>query len=119
MFTMRPEAVAMANVLLKHHRLVCRRPRRTVPIIDSCLITYGKLCDQAGLPYLHHPGSFLGEIAQWCDDKGWPPINSLAVNAVSRMPGEGYDTAKGCSIIDWPKQAEACIKFRGYPDSVS
>ena len=117
---MRPEAVAMANVLLKHHRRVCQKPGATAPILNSCLITYGKLCDEAGGPYLtHYPGPFLGETAQWCADNGWPPINALAVRADSRMPGDGYDDAKGCSIINWPEQAEASIKFRGYPDSVS
>ena len=66
----------------------------------------------------HAAGSFLGEIAEWCQAHGWPPINALVVNADSRMPGEGYDTAAGCGLVNWPAQADACIRFDGYPDQM-
>jgi hypothetical protein len=32
-------------------------------------------------------GHFLQETAEWCNAKGWLPINSLAVNADTRRPG--------------------------------
>lgn len=113
---MSPEATAIMRVLLKHHRQVCRRDAP----VESCLIVYGLLCDRAGVPFLTRSvGHFLGEVAEWCAAHKWPPINSLAVNQDSRMPGEGYEVAKGCSLLTWPQEVRACIDFEGYPDAVS
>ncbi len=116
---MSPEARALAQVLLDHHREVCRRPGEPLPSIDSAVIPYGVLCERAGLSYLTHSvGPFLREIAVWCHENGWPPINSLAVNYATRMPGEGYDKAPGCSLPRWPEEVAACIDFLGYPGVV-
>lgn len=113
---MSPEARALAQVLLDHHREVCRRPDGP-PSADSALIPYGVLCEGAGLPDLsRNVGPFLREIAQWCYENGWPPINSLAVNYATRMPGRGYDKAPSCSLLSWPDEVAACIEFTGYPD---
>ena len=35
----------------------------------------------------------------------------------TRIPGDSYDVARGCSIINWPREAEACIVFEGYPEA--
>jgi hypothetical protein len=111
---MRDEAVAMANILLKHHKAL--RPGQS---FDSCLMSYGKLCEMANVPWLtHNPGPFLCDIAEWCKASDWPPLNALAVRADSRMPGDGYDKAPGCSLTDWLREAEECIRFRGYPEQV-
>jgi hypothetical protein len=116
---MSPEARALTKVLLDHHREVIRRLGKPPTDIDSALIPYGVLCDRAGLSYLSRGvGPFLREIAEWCQNNDWPPINALAVNHKSRMPGEGYDKAPGCSILDWPKELDACIRFTGYPDTL-
>ena len=118
MTKMRPEAIAMANVLLRHHKSIYEPIAKQVDI-NSCVMAYGKMCDLAGVPWLmRNPGGFLEEIASWCSDNGWPPLNSLAVNGESRMPGDGYDGARGCSLINWASEAEACIKFSGYPEKV-
>ena len=86
------------------------------PSIDDCVITYGALCRQAGTPGLERGiGRFLQEVAEWCVARGYPPINSLAVNAESRIPGESYDLAPGYSIITWPLEATASIMFTNYP----
>jgi len=88
--------------------------------VDSTLIPYGALCERAGLSYLsRNVGSFLREVAAWCHDNGWPPINSLAVNYAARMPGKGYGEAPGCSLQRWPQEVGACIQFLGYPDRVT
>jgi len=77
------------------------------------------LCERAGLSHLARDvGPFLREIAEWCHDSGWPPINSLAVNYATRMPGQGYDKAPGCTFLRWPEEVAACIEFVGYPDAV-
>jgi hypothetical protein len=60
-------------------------------------------------------GSFLGEVADWCAAQGHPPLNSLAVNADTGIPGEGYEGAGGFKIVDWPTEVEQCIRFVGYP----
>lgn len=114
---MSPEARALAQVLLEHHREICRRPGGPQPSVDSALIPYGMLCERAGLSHSsHNVGPFLREIAKWCHEKGWPPINSLAINYATRMPGQGYDRAPGCSLQHWRDEVAACIEFAGYPD---
>jgi hypothetical protein len=117
---MSPEATALAQALLDHHRRVCLVAGVPIPSPDSCVIPYKELCERAGVEFLTRSvGIFMGEIAEWCAANGWPPLNSLAVNGETRMPGYGYENAVGCSILDWPVQIEMCIGFRGYPARAS
>jgi hypothetical protein len=117
---MGPIAISLCNVLLDHHREVCMTHTLRPPIIDRCLITYGDLCERAGYPDLPRGvGRHLQEVAEWCQANNWPPLNSLAVNRDTRMPGDSYDVAPGCSLLGWPSQAEACIVFQDYPEDVS
>lgn len=125
MTEMSEEARAVANVLLAHQVEVCRPVRvATVKISDDlvneCTLTYGTICERAHMQDLTHiVGRFMGEIAEWCADKGWPPLNSLAVNAESLIPGGGYDGAGGiCEQHLWPSQVRECIKFKKYPRAV-
>ncbi len=116
---MSPVAKVLAQELLTHHAQVCRGSAGHPADVNLCLITYGDLCERAGVPHLTRAvGNFLQEVAEWCEENGWPPINSLAVNGDTRMPGDGYDLAPGCSLLEWPGQAEACIAFSGYPASL-
>jgi hypothetical protein len=114
---MRPESRALGQVLLDHHRTTTSQyPPTEKPNIEHYLLAYNTLCSRANVPYLTRTvGAFLGEIAQWCADNRWPPLNALAVNANTRMPGEGYDGAGGFLIVDWPAEAERCIRFKKYP----
>lgn len=112
---MTAEAQSMARVLLDHHRGTCA-PGKS---IDSCTIPYSRLCERAGIPYLTHSvGHFLVEVAEWCVLNGWPPLNALAVNKDSRMPGLGYDGAPGCTLEAWPAEVRAAIDFGGYPREI-
>jgi hypothetical protein len=116
---MRPESIALANVLLKHHKRVCRGENGVFPSPKLCVIPYGTLCDIAGVPFLTRSvGQFLQEVAIWCVANNWPPLNSLAVNAATGIPGENYDTAPGCSLNNWPREVEECIQFDKYPKQV-
>lgn len=103
--TMRPEAAVLARELVRRHEQV----RQTVTVeraddvtdgmIGNAVIAYGLLCERAGVPFLTHGvGTFLGDVADWCAENGWPPLNSLAVNGDRRIPGEGYETATGCNV---------------------
>jgi hypothetical protein len=113
---MSPEAQKLAQALLDHHKQVCRLQNKGRASMDSCLIAYGDLCERASLSHLKpNVGKFLREIAQWCHDQNWPPLNALAVNHHSRRPGRGYDGAPGCSLARWEDEATACIKFVEYP----
>jgi hypothetical protein len=119
------EAWAVASVLIAHHREVCRPVRIAADkisndLVNECTLTYGTICDRAKMPALTHiVGRFMGEIAQWCADNGWPPLNSLAVNAESWIPGASYDGAGCiCELFRWPQQVRECIKFRKYPRAV-
>lgn len=109
----------MARELLAHHRRVCVPQGSRFLQRSSCTITYGDLCNRAGVPYLtRNPGPFLLEVAQWCQARGWPPINALVVNSDSGMPGDKYELAPGCSLLRWPDDVDAVIAFRGYPNTV-
>jgi hypothetical protein len=114
---MRVESHALGQVLLDHHRQTTAQfPPGERPNIERYLIAYNVLCTRANLPYLTRiVGEFLGDIARWCAANGWPPLNSLAVNASSRMPGDGYDGAGGFSIVNWPAEVIKCIRFDQYP----
>lgn len=117
---MSPEAQKLAQALLDHHGKVCRLQSKMNPRVESCLIVYGDLCEQAGLSHLKpHVGKLLREVAQWCHDKSWPPLNALAVNHDTRRPGRGYDGAPGCSREHWQDEVMASIGFNGYPDFIS
>jgi hypothetical protein len=117
---MRPEARALGQALLDHHRqkTTATTPSKRV-LLARYTISYSDLCARAGVPHLTRiAGSFLGEIAQWCADNGYPPLNSLAVNASTGQPGEGYDGAGGFKAVNWPPDAERCVRFTGYPAKI-
>jgi hypothetical protein len=113
---MKPESRALGQALLDHHRLVTKTTPPGKSIVRSkYTIRYGVLCDRAGVPHvLPIVGHFLGEVAEWCQADGYPPLNSLAVNDTG-MPGDGYDEAGGFKIINWPGDVEACIRCTSYP----
>ena len=116
---MSPEARALAQALLDHHKSIRRTLGGSTASIGSCLISYGDLCERAGISHVKTTvGQFLREIAQWCQENNWPPLNALAVNHDTRRPGHGYDNAPGCSLRNWPNEAAACIEFENYPDLV-
>ena len=109
----------LANALLKHHATVCVLHTPRPPVIDRCLITYGELCIKAQVPGIEQGvGRYLQEVAEWCVGSGLPPINALAVNKDSRMPGDSYDAAPECNLITWEAEAINCIVFAGYPPTV-
>jgi len=120
------EAQVLARELLRHHEQVCRQLGVGKPkdvhdgMIGRSVMPYGTLCELAGVPFLTYcVGRYLGEIAEWCDKNGWPPLNALAVNNETRMPGDGYDGAVGCDLLEWPEQARKCIAFGRYPLSAT
>lgn len=116
---MRAETVKLGQALLDHHRAMTSKiPTHAVSrlIPNKYTIPYSKLCEQAGVPHvLRMIGSFLGEVAEWCAARGYPPLNSLAVNGTTHLPGDGYDGAGGFHIVNWPANVEQCIRFTGYP----
>ncbi len=112
--------------LLRQHERICGefgvdKPENVSDgMVNECVISYGVLCDLLGVPFLTHSvGNFLGESAEWCSEKGWPPLNALAVNNERWMPGDGYNEAVGCSLFDWANEVKKCIAFGGYPTSTS
>lgn len=104
----------LANALLAHHRAKCQ-PNAS---LRSCLITYGALCRNANRPtYTRGSGRYLREVAEWCQQRSLPPINALAVNGKRKKPGPLYDVAPGCSITNWPSEAQSAIDCTRYPQS--
>ena len=62
-------------------------------------------------------GGPLEEIAAYCKEKEWPPINALAVNLDSRYPGDGYFSAPGCSpaLEGWVQDVGRVLACTEYP----
>lgn len=116
---MRAETVKLGQSLLAHHQAttVMLPPHTLKRLIHGrYTIPYGRLCEQAGVSHvLTIVGSFLGEIADWCAAKSYPPLNSLAVKVSTGLPGDGYDGAGGFHIVNWPADVERCIRFTKYP----
>lgn len=119
---MRPVARALLVALLRHHRDVTTRnpPQPTGKIVERVYtISYSNLCARAGVPDVQRVvGQFLGEIAEWSRDNGFPPLNSLAVNAGTGVPGEGYDGAGGFLGENWSEEVAQVVRFAGYPLTV-
>jgi hypothetical protein len=115
---MRPESDALLRALLEHHANVCVPDNGRFPPREDCVIAYGTLCEEAGTGHiLRIIGTFLLEVAQWCAACGHPPINALAVNATTRIPGENYAAAPGCSNHNWEAEVEEVIAYRNYPQA--
>lgn len=114
------EAHALGQKLLDHHHEVCGAVSNPASALtDSQVaqntIRYGTLCERAGIWELRRiSGGLLHEIAVWCEQQGWPPINALVVNE-SGIPGEGYDRAPGGGYANWPDQVRNAIVFKQYP----
>ena len=118
---MKGEARSIGQALLDHHAAVTAKhpPGQGRFRKDRYLIAYGDLCDRAGVPWLtRRVGELLAEIAVWCADEGLPPLNSLAVNGGTRIPGGGYDGAGGFKAADWPEEVEECVRCTRYPSSM-
>jgi len=120
------EARVLARELLRRHEQIREQfgastvEEVTAGMIDLSVISYGVLCERAGVPFLTHSvGLFLGQIAEWCAQNGWPALNALAVNKEKRRPGDGYEGAAGCSLDTWPDEVKKCIAFHRYPTAAS
>jgi hypothetical protein len=82
-------------------------------LVDKYLISYGLLIERAGLSAYLAPRSispFLREIAEECSKLGLKPLNALAVNGETRMPGASYDDAGGFKLTDWARDVPETIK---------
>lgn len=114
---MTPEAIAMLQFLLDIHAHRCVEQKLTA--IQQCTITYTELCNGAWVPHLvRNTSPFLLEVAQWCQARNLPPINSLVVLADERVPGDAYNDAPGCSLGNWATEVQDCIANRQYPATV-
>lgn len=71
----------------------------TEVLISEATISYKALLIKIGAPksLAESIGNYLGEDAEWCDERGMPPVNALAINASFGMPGPGYFTAAGAT----------------------
>jgi hypothetical protein len=117
---MKPESRALGQTLLDLHRKqTATHPPGKRLVLKNYTMAYGDLCSAAKVGHLTRiVGGFLQEIAEWCAQNGYPPLNSLAVNGGMGQPGEGYDGAGGFKAIDWATDVEKCIRFTGYPPNM-
>jgi hypothetical protein len=116
---MKPESEAMLQALLDWHNYHCVELAQTQR--EECIVPYGVMCENAGVPHLTHACSpFLYEVAEWCVAfrPPLPPINALAVNAETRIPGNAYNEAPGCHSANWEDEVREVIACRRYPRTV-
>jgi hypothetical protein len=116
-----PLSYDLGNALFKHHQERCSGFTGTAELvtenqIKEATIPYKALLIKVGAPesLAESIGTYLGEVAEWCDSRGMPPVNALAINASLGMPGVGYFTAAGASE-KWQSDVRKCIVFKGYP----
>ncbi len=71
------------------------RARRAWPVLarlaasGAPAISYKQLTSPLGLHY-RAAGRFLSVIQIWCKANGKPPLQALAVNGKTKLPGTGY-----------------------------
>ena len=85
----------MANDVLHQSRA-----RKAWPILveranskGQCF-TYREIGDAIGVHW-RAAGLFLSVIQEKCKKEKWPKLQALAVNALSRVPGKGYEGDRG------------------------
>ena len=119
---MTPLAHELGNALLKRHSELCARLEVTPDTVTELMvqestIPYKTLCENIGAPFVTESvGNYLNEVAEWCESCGLPPINALAVNGQTGVPGTGYFLAPGCG--DWPKEVRESIACKKYPSAL-
>ena len=114
---MQGETVRLTKeLLIWQEHLRTTKKNDTVALRD--LLPYKKLCERAEMPAATRiVGGFLGELAAWCKANDLPPLNSIAVNSESLIPGMGYDRAEGCSYNTWWEDVLACVRTK-YPQRI-
>lgn len=112
-------AVKLANALLKHHRQFRRSPKNVNQrAVENAIIEYKHIAIKEKMGNGRGLDGPLGEIAEWCDVQGWPPLNALVVNKQTHEPGPGYDGAGNFQLVQWPYDVRRCIGFGRYPKKV-
>jgi len=122
---MNPLSIDLGNALLARHQSLCASYAGSPDDITDDLIrkvttSYKSLLTTIGAPesLAESIGNYLGEVAEWCDAKGLPPVNALAINAQLGMPGTGYFMAAGASE-KWDNDVRRCIACKRYPPQIS
>jgi len=122
---MNPLSIDLGNALLKRHQRICgsftgNAEAVSEELIQKATISYKGLLISIGAPesLAESIGNYLGEVAEWCDVRNLPPVNSLAINASLGMPGPGYFTAAGATD-KWKNDVRKCIACKRYPEKIS
>lgn len=96
------------------------RARRAWPILVKVAkrrdkICYGDLCAKLGL-HARAAGWFLGVIQNYCQSHRLPPLQCIAVNKRTRVPGIGYiATPRGGRAYDRARNKVYAKKWRAHP----
>lgn len=116
---MSDRAVKLANALLQHQRRFRREPKNVnQKSVEKAIIAYQAIGTNAHIGW-RDIGQPLRDIAEWCDEQGWPPLNSLAVNNKTHEPSKEYDGAGNFQLAQWCYDVRKCIGFSGYPKKVT
>lgn len=122
---MNPLSIDLGNALLQRHKKFCggfvgNAEDVSEELIRRTIIPYKALLVSIGAPetLAESIGTYLEEVAEWCDARGLPPVNALAINAQLGMPGAGYFMAPGASE-KWDNDVRMCISCDRYPSKIS
>jgi len=121
---MNPLCYDLGNALLARQREICSTfegswEQVLEDLKQKAIIAYKPLLKVIGAPesLAEGIGQYLYPLAEWCQDRGLPPINSLAVNGTTRVPGVGYYSAPGCGE-KWEQEVRECIACKDYPAEI-
>ena len=122
---MNPLFYDLGDALLTRHSQICLKftgkPEDvSEDLKGEAIISYKELLDVIGAPesLAVSIGRYLGELAEWCQERDLPPINALAVNGKFEKPGAGYYIASGCGE-NWEREVRDCIAYKKYPPKIS
>lgn len=122
---MNPLSYDLGNALLARQRDICSNFTGSYSdvsdeLVEKAVISYKALLGVIGAPesLAESIGRYLVELAAWCECRGLPPINALAVSGETRRPGTGYYLAPGCGK-NWDCEVRECIACRSYPREIS
>ncbi|WP_434622697.1 hypothetical protein [Azospirillum sp. B2RO_4] len=77
------------NLELHRHRAEAAWPVLAKAAERNSLLTYKELSDAIGVHW-RVANLYLGIIQKYCKEKDLPPLQSIAVNAKTGLPGNGY-----------------------------
>jgi len=117
---MTSEARALARVLVYHHSNLGLRAHGLTDIDPDPFLITRRFMSASGRPFSYSDRrTFPTRSCSMVRGEWLAATKSLAVNRETRRPGEGYDNARGCNLVEWHNDVIRCITYDRYPEASS